>query len=198
MTQREKHPSWAGPSVQAGQLQQNPCGVLVFSLSKVSAAQWLYWGGLSSCSLISRAAGSLVLHFVLPLFRDFLSFSYRAEGRDTYLASQMKFQVLERVINILCIAWSCRRDNSVPNNITILPFFFFFFLIFYGDKRACFSLRGFVLFCFFFFPQHPTSCTGGSGKLLPRFHSLQPSLVNSLQIPSSQAHGWPESLQCWW
>lgn len=72
-----------------------------------------------------------MLHFVLPLFRDFLSFSYRAEGRDTYLASQMKFQVLERVINILCIAWSCRRDNSVPNNITSLPFLFFLSFFFF-------------------------------------------------------------------
>lgn len=65
MTQEEKHPSWAGPSIQAGQLQQIPRGVVVSSLSEVSAAQWLCCrGGLSSCSVISRAAGSLVLHFM--------------------------------------------------------------------------------------------------------------------------------------
>lgn len=74
ITQKEKHLSWGGPSIQVGQLQQNPCGVLAFSLNKVSAAQWLCGqGGLSSCSVISRAGGSLVLHFVLPLFRDFLN-----------------------------------------------------------------------------------------------------------------------------
>lgn len=67
-----------------------------------------------------------MLRFVLPLFRDFLTSSYSAEGRDTYLASQVKFQVLERVINILCIARSCRGDSSVPSSITVLPSFFFF------------------------------------------------------------------------
>lgn len=89
-----------------------------------------------------------MLHFVLPLFRDFLSFSYRAEGRDTYFASQMKFQVLERVINILCIAWSCRRDNSVPSNITILPFFFFFFNILWRQE-SLFQSEGVCLVLFF-------------------------------------------------
>lgn len=44
--------------------------------------------------------------------------------------------------------------------------------------------------------EHPASCTGGSGKLLQRFPRLQPSTVNSLQIPCCQTHGWPESLQC--
>lgn len=85
---------------------------------------------------------------MLPSFKDFLSFSYGGDGRDVYLASQMKFRVLERVINILRIAQFRGRDSPVPNNVAISSFSFFFFIL--REQKNLLHFGGFCLVFFLF------------------------------------------------
>lgn len=60
----------------------------------------------------------------------------------------MKFQVLERVINILRIPQFCGRDSPVPNNVAILFYYYYF-----KETKELVAFWGVLSFFFFsFFP----------------------------------------------
>lgn len=145
------HPEPVPPSKLASTAKQGGCSGLQPEQGLCSTMIVLpRWAELLFCNFQCCRQPSASL-YVLPLFRDFLTSSYWAEGRDTYLASQMKFQVLGRVINILCIARSCRRDNCVPSSITILPSFLFWFFFFYilWKQESLFRSERICLILFF-------------------------------------------------